>query len=383
MERIRVAVAGLGVIARTAHLPMLERRRDLFEIAAVSDLSRTGVEEIGRRYGVPAGRRYVDAEEMIDAGGVDGVLLLTSGSHGRLAAQALRAGLAVFCEKPLAYTRAEADDIAKAAGDDGRLMVGYMKQYDPAVVQAEAALTALGGPEAVHAVDVTVLHPDGDSQLAFAHLQPPHDVPSDAVEQVRRADAGLVEEAVGDDPGNQALYRILVNSVSHDLSLLRLLTGSPRTVDYATIWRADEPSAPREAHAPQEPSVEVVGRLNQGRYSIRWHYLPGYPAYRETVTIHHGRGSLELAFPSPYLMNAPTVLTATTKLGSGQQVSEYRNVTEAFEQELAAFHALATAGTPPLTGLAGGVEDLVTSQRIVRRHGELSGRPAGGEARTA
>lgn len=367
MERLRVAVAGLGVIARTAHLPMLERRRDLFAVTAVSDLSRTAVEEVGSRFGVPQAGRYTDAGAMIDAGGVDAVLLLTSGSHGALARRALAAGIAVFCEKPLAYTRAEAQALP-----DGPLMVGYMKQYDPAVVQAEAVLKAVGGPQAVHAVDITVLHPAGDSQLAFAHLSPPTDVSTDAVAEVRRADAALVAAAVGDDPENQALYRILVNSVSHDLSLLRLLTGSPATADHVATWRTSDEG---------EFSVDVTGRLPvQGRYAVRWHYLHDYPAYRETVTIHHRTGSVELVFPSPYLMNAPTTLTTVDGAGGGERRSQYRSVVEAFEQELVAFHAMATAGRPPLTGAAGGVEDLVTSQRIVRRHGELAGRPAGGEA---
>ena len=38
-DRIRVAVAGLGAVAQAVHLPLLARRWDLFEVAAVSDLS--------------------------------------------------------------------------------------------------------------------------------------------------------------------------------------------------------------------------------------------------------------------------------------------------------------------------------------------------------
>ncbi len=47
-------------------------------------------------------------------------------------------GVAVFAEKPLAWTLAEADAIAArlAADDRSRLQVGYMKLYDPAVVEA-------------------------------------------------------------------------------------------------------------------------------------------------------------------------------------------------------------------------------------------------------
>jgi hypothetical protein len=58
-------------------------------------------------------------------------------------------------------------------------------------------------------------------------------------------------------------------------------------------------------------------------------------------------------------------------------------VDEAFERELVAFYAMITDGTPPLTGLAGGLSDLVTSQRIVRRHGSSTGTAVSGEAEHA
>ncbi|PWU62448.1 gfo/Idh/MocA family oxidoreductase, partial [Micromonospora globispora] len=79
-KRIRIAVAGLGVIARTVHLPLLQRRSDLFDIVALSDLSPSRLSELGARYGVEPARRYADADEMLAAGGCDAVLLATSGS---------------------------------------------------------------------------------------------------------------------------------------------------------------------------------------------------------------------------------------------------------------------------------------------------------------
>lgn len=374
-KRIRIAVTGLGIIARTVHLPLLQRRGDLFEIVALADLSPSRVTELGERYGVEPARRYTDAARMVTDGGCDAVLLATSGSHGELAALALRAGLPVLCEKPLAYTLAETARLSELGAGGAGLMVGYMKQYDPAVAEAARLLAELGGAERVHAVEVTVLHAGGDRQLRFANLPPAAgDVPAEELARLSAADRRLLDAAVGTDPGARTLYQILINSISHDLSLLRLFTGAPATVEQVATW----PLAP---DGPAEPSVEISGRLPSGaRYGIRWLNLPDYPAYRETVTLHHARGSLELVFPSPYLLNAPTTLTVVDEHGGGERRAAYRSVTEAFEQELVAFHAMVTAGAAPLTGIAGGAADVRTSQQVVRRYGELTGAAIGGEA---
>ncbi|MFD2354932.1 hypothetical protein ACFSTC_45225 [Nonomuraea ferruginea] len=95
------------------------------------------------------------------------------------------------------------------------------------------------------------------------------------------------------------------------------------------------------------------------------------------MVIHHDASSLELVFPSPYLMNAPTVLTVVS---GGESRAEWREVTEAFEVQLAAFHAFVTDGTPPLTDRAGALEDIVTAQRIAARYAVQHDLPIGGEA---
>ncbi len=52
-----------------------------------------------------------------------------------------------------------------------------------------------------------------------------------------------------------------------------------------------------------------TGRLGgEARFTIRWHYLPDHPSYREEVRVVTDLASIELEFPSPYLLNAPTVL---------------------------------------------------------------------------
>ena len=119
-DRVRLGVIGLGAVAQAVHLPLLATLRDLFEVTAVCDLSDRLAVQVGDRFGLGGAARCRSAEELLDSGRVDAALVLSSGSHGTVAGAALGRGLPVFCEKPLAYTLAEADELARLSGRTGR-----------------------------------------------------------------------------------------------------------------------------------------------------------------------------------------------------------------------------------------------------------------------
>ena len=54
MSKLRVGVIGLGEVAQVVHLPILESLPDLFEVAAVCDISPTLLLVMGDRYGLSA-----------------------------------------------------------------------------------------------------------------------------------------------------------------------------------------------------------------------------------------------------------------------------------------------------------------------------------------
>jgi predicted dehydrogenase len=373
--RIRIAVAGLGAVAQVVHLPLLARRWDLFEIVAIGDLSPSLRGELGQRHGVPPGQRYGQLDDLVAKVDADGLLLLTSGSHGPGARQALQRGLPVFCEKPLAYTVAEADQLAAAEAALGRpsLLLGYMKERDNAVARLRERLADLAE---IRAVEVRVLHPSGASQLAFANLRTAADVPTELIDPLRTREEQLLDAALGGGtpPWFRSLYaKIVLGSLVHDTSLLRALFGGLTGVDDVQVW----------PEGATRPSVEVSGSLPGGaRARMSWHYLPHYPVYRETLTVHHARGSLEVRFGTPYLLNAPTELAVLEAAPGGEQRATYRSTGESFETELVEFHRLVTTGVRPVAGIAQGRADIVTSQRIVRRLAEQRGIPLGGEAGT-
>ena len=113
------------------------------------------------------------------------------------------------------------------------------------------------------------------------------------------------------------IYTELLGGVVHDLAVVRMLAGDPERVEFADAW----PDGTWESVA-----VEAVcpGGFGSACAGTTW---TDYPGYRE-VRVHHDRGTVGLTFPSPYLLNAPTVLTVTDRdgdaRGSGPTVRPWR-----------------------------------------------------------
>jgi predicted dehydrogenase len=377
---LRVGVAGLGAVAQAVHLPLIAGLRDTFELAAICDISGTLLTAIGERYRVPAEHRFLDVASMLDGAGLDGLVVLTSGSHGDVALAALQRGLPVLCEKPLALTRAEADRLAELEGadhDGERLMVGYMKLFDPAVEEAARVAHDPAGPMgALRVVEVTVLHPSSESQLAHAHLLPPaDDIDPATLARLRKGTGRLETEALGPAAATLgSLYSgILLGSIVHELAVVRAIAGDPVAIDRVDTW----------PDGAWPPSVAVDGRFGDGaRLSIRWLFLPDYPAYREDVRFHYEHGSVELSFPAPYRLHEPTALMVSTGRGETRRRVLLDSIEEAFERELLAFAAMVSDGERARSGIADGRADIVTCQRMIACLARDRGVQFGGESAT-
>ena len=367
-DRVRLGLVGAGVVAQAIHVPILERRSDLFEVTAVCDPSPAARDAVADRCGVDSSGRREHLGDLLDGGDVDAVLVLSSGSHGRICTEAIAAGLPVFCEKPLAYTIGEADTLAGAAS----LAVGYMKLYDSAF---QLALDLLSDAPPLRSVEVTVLHPPAAAQVRHLELVRSDDVPPATRAELDSEIDQLLDCALG--PAPEIVRRLyaweLLGSVVHDLALVRVLAGDPIRCVHAEAWPTDDPS-----------SLAIECLLPKDvRLSIRWHYLPAYPVYTEEVRVHHDSGGVQIVFSSPYDDSVPTVLHVVDEIQGRARIRRFESSGSSFEAELVAFHRLVTSGTPPAAGPAQGRADIVTCQRIIRRLAELRGSAVGGEAASA
>jgi virulence factor len=142
MTALKVGVIGAGNIASIAQLPTLVQRDDVTLQALVS--RREDPSAVQRRWGFANVYRTVD--EMLAADRLDAVFVLTPRSeHVTAVESALRAGVDVFCEKPLATSTGDSVRLAELADEHDRiLMVGLNRRFAPVYVAAREAFGSAG-----------------------------------------------------------------------------------------------------------------------------------------------------------------------------------------------------------------------------------------------
>ncbi|GLH76752.1 oxidoreductase [Bradyrhizobium sp. SSBR45G] len=140
-DRVRLGVIGAGAYASSMLLPQLvaNDRVDLVEVVTNTGLSGATA---ARKFGFA--RASTSAASVLEADDIDAVLIATRhASHADLAVQALRAGKAVFVEKPLALDGASLARIVEAVHQTGndRLMVGFNRRFSPLLAAARDAFS--------------------------------------------------------------------------------------------------------------------------------------------------------------------------------------------------------------------------------------------------
>ncbi len=137
---IKVGIVGLGRIGKN-HARNLARRVRGAELIAGSSPVAAEREWAEKELGVT--RLYENMESLLADKDVDAVWLATPTSlHAEQIVSALEAGKHVFCEKPLALTEAECERVLAAADKypAQTVMIGFMRRYDPAYVEAKRLL---------------------------------------------------------------------------------------------------------------------------------------------------------------------------------------------------------------------------------------------------
>jgi glucose-fructose oxidoreductase len=137
-KAVRYAVVGLGHIAQAAVLPAFKHARRNSVLAALVSGEPKKLDTLGRRYGVERLCGYDEADELFASAEIDAVYIaLPNNMHKEFAVRAARAGLHVLCEKPMAVTVRECEQMIRATMQANvKLMIAYRLHFERANLEA-------------------------------------------------------------------------------------------------------------------------------------------------------------------------------------------------------------------------------------------------------
>jgi len=142
-RKIGYCIVGLGRISMNEFMPGVQISQHSKVVALVSG-HRDKAERIAAQYGVnpKAIYNYENYDEIAHNPEIDAVYIaLPNGMHAEYSIRAAKAGKHVLCEKPMANTVKECEDMIEACRKaDRKLMIAYRLQYEPNTLQTIAAL---------------------------------------------------------------------------------------------------------------------------------------------------------------------------------------------------------------------------------------------------
>jgi predicted dehydrogenase len=341
---VRIGVVGAGGVMQRVHLPSLRQLAEV-DVVALAELDLDLGRRVAAAFGIP--RVHPSVEEMVAQEQLDGVVVVTNKAwHCSACLPALERGLPVFTEKPLAGSLEDGRRMVETAARTGaRLMVGYMKRYDPAVREAERLLRegALGPVRYARVHDFGGEFVAGAEGVATRPLRPqPPRRPSP------QGPSGAPPAAPSLEQVRAQAFDQWIEVWIHDVNLVQGLFGPVEEL----IWSRQGASklALVRCGGGAEVLLEVGGPQ-----------VPGAP-WDEAVEAFGPSGRLQLRFAPPFLLHAPTEL----RLEDADQVRHLRTgYAEAFTEELRSFCRLVAEGGLPETDGAMGLRDMEVCALLV------------------
>ncbi|MFH1413979.1 MAG: Gfo/Idh/MocA family oxidoreductase [Candidatus Omnitrophota bacterium] len=126
MNKLKLAIVGCGAVTDCSYVPVLKQHPDV-EVRVVADRNQEAADKIGDLLGV--GSREDDFKKIKDD--VDAVIIaLPNKLHKEASSFFLAKGIHVLCEKPMANTVNDCDEIIAAAEKGkAKVMIGHVRRY--------------------------------------------------------------------------------------------------------------------------------------------------------------------------------------------------------------------------------------------------------------
>lgn len=127
-KKLRIAIIGAGTVARDNQIPAF-LKCERAEVAAVFDRHIERAQALCDRYGIQ--KAYSSYDDVLGDPDIDGVSICTGNvSHESLAVAAANAGKHILCEKPMAISVQEAENMKRAVEENGvTFMMAFVNRF--------------------------------------------------------------------------------------------------------------------------------------------------------------------------------------------------------------------------------------------------------------
>jgi inositol 2-dehydrogenase len=146
-RKLKVGLLGLGRMGKVYGRDLVQRIAGV-ELAAVADVDAQLAQALGDELSVV--KWYADPFALLDDRSVEAVLIVTpTNTHAELVQAAAQRGKAIFCEKPLSLSLAEALAMKEAVAKSRVFFqMGFMRRFDKGYAAAKQQLAAgeIGAP---------------------------------------------------------------------------------------------------------------------------------------------------------------------------------------------------------------------------------------------
>ena len=294
---IRVGIIGAGLIGQTHSLMLRrisQRTNGGLRVIAVADREARAAENLAARW--PEARALASTAEVIADQTINAVWICTPTAYHREAClTAARAGKHIFCEKPLAMTASDAQQMAGAIRSSGVIsQVGLVLRFSPVYTVIRALLS---DPSAGAVLAVT-MRDDQDFPIRGVH-----------------------NSAWRNDPSVTAGGTLIEHSV-HDFDLLTWMFGPVRRI-YCRTRTLNGASGVEDFGATQ---MEFAAGFH-GQLTSVWHGMIGRPSNRRLEIFAE-----RLFLACDHDSSGPIVVQRGT--AAGEEVISEAEVMERFSQIL-------------------------------------------------
>ncbi|KAK3056675.1 hypothetical protein LTR09_002468 [Extremus antarcticus] len=361
---VNVGLIGCGEVAKIIHIPTLNHMSDFFRITYLCDTSPQALEHCSQKViqASPPPTTTESADELCNSPDVDVVFVLSSDEfHVPHAITALEAGKIAFVEKPMAMNERDLNLLREAEqASKGMVMVGYMRRYAPAFVDA---VREIGGMDQInYAVVRDIIGRNAlftEQSGTFAKYFSDYGAEASKEREVAMEEMyhqGLeVEIGVPVTDETKQAWALLGGLGSHDLSAMREALGMPESVTACSMdmgtkfWNATF----------RYP--EFVVHYESGIHDV--------PIFDASIEVFSKAKQVKIMWDSPFIKGLPVTMRireAADEGGALKETTIRKTYEDPYTVEMRELYALVAEGKAVKTTVEDAAKDLRIFQMVMK-----------------